>query len=86
VKKLLEEAERFGLEIVTLPFDPKHKAIYTVCGFVPCCLILNILNMIWKTDRNGDVGRNGKYCKTLVEPELVIGRGDGKMLVQHLKK
>lgn len=36
VKKLLQEAERFGLEIVTLTYDSKHKALYSDCGFVPC--------------------------------------------------
>lgn len=36
VKRLLREAERFGLEIVTLTFDAKHTSFYAECGFVPC--------------------------------------------------
>lgn len=36
VKKLLQEAERIGLEIVTLTFDSKHTSFYTVSGFRPC--------------------------------------------------
>lgn len=35
VKKLLEEAERKGLEIVTLTFDAKHSDFYHKCGFIP---------------------------------------------------
>jgi GNAT superfamily N-acetyltransferase len=36
VKKLLEEAKRIGLEIVTLTYASKHMAFYTECGFTPC--------------------------------------------------
>jgi GNAT superfamily N-acetyltransferase len=36
VKKLLGEAERVGLEIVTLTYDTKHAAFYTESGFMPC--------------------------------------------------
>ncbi|AYB38477.1 GNAT family N-acetyltransferase [Brevibacillus laterosporus] len=36
VKKLLEEAERIGLEIVTLTYDSKHTAFYTESGFIHC--------------------------------------------------
>ncbi|MBA2938901.1 GNAT family N-acetyltransferase [Paenibacillus sp. CGMCC 1.16610] len=36
VKKLLEEADRFGLEIVTLTYASKHTAFYSESGFVPC--------------------------------------------------
>jgi GNAT superfamily N-acetyltransferase len=36
VRKLLEEAERVGLEIVTLTCDSKHTAFYTDCGLIPC--------------------------------------------------
>jgi Predicted P-loop ATPase fused to an acetyltransferase len=36
VTNLLQEAERFGLEIVTLTFDARHQAFYADCGFVPC--------------------------------------------------
>jgi ribosomal protein S18 acetylase RimI-like enzyme len=36
VKKLLEEAERVGLEIVTLTYESKLTAFYTVSGFIPC--------------------------------------------------
>lgn len=36
VKRLLQEAEGFGLEIVTLTYDSKHTAFYSDCGFVPC--------------------------------------------------
>lgn len=36
VKKLLQESEQAGLEIVTLTFDIKHQTFYTDCGFVPC--------------------------------------------------
>ncbi|MEK3838391.1 GNAT family N-acetyltransferase [Paenibacillus sp. FSL R7-0128] len=35
VKRLLQEAERFGLEIVTLTYDVKHTSFYTGCGFTP---------------------------------------------------
>lgn len=34
VKKLLEEAEFKGLEIVTLTFDAKHSEFYDKCGFI----------------------------------------------------
>ncbi|WP_183601424.1 GNAT family N-acetyltransferase [Paenibacillus phyllosphaerae] len=37
VIKLLQEAERFGLEIVTLTFDSKHEPFYEAAGFVSCC-------------------------------------------------
>jgi N-acetylglutamate synthase-like GNAT family acetyltransferase len=36
VKKLLQEAERVGLEIVTLTFDTKHTSFYSRSGFTPC--------------------------------------------------
>ncbi|QUL55503.1 GNAT family N-acetyltransferase [Paenibacillus tritici] len=36
VEKLLEEAERFGLEIVTLTYDSRHTSLYTRSGFTPC--------------------------------------------------
>ncbi|MFC5448618.1 GNAT family N-acetyltransferase [Paenibacillus aestuarii] len=36
VKKLLEEAERTGIEIVTLTYASKHEAFYTDCGFTAC--------------------------------------------------
>ncbi|WP_340025920.1 GNAT family N-acetyltransferase [Paenibacillus sp. FSL K6-1096] len=36
VKGLLQEAERFGLEIVTLTYDAKHTSFYNGCGFTPC--------------------------------------------------
>jgi len=36
VKELLLEAERVGIEIVTLTYDPKHRSFYSECGFVPC--------------------------------------------------
>jgi ribosomal protein S18 acetylase RimI-like enzyme len=36
VKKLLKEAERIGLEIVTLTFDSKHTSFYEASGFTPC--------------------------------------------------
>ncbi|MFC4968956.1 GNAT family N-acetyltransferase [Paenibacillus sp. GCM10023248] len=36
VKKLLQEAERVGLEIVTLTYDSKHTSLYTRSGFTPC--------------------------------------------------
>lgn len=36
VKELLSESERYGLEIVTLTYDPKHKNFYETCGFTSC--------------------------------------------------
>nr|WP_090577841.1 GNAT family N-acetyltransferase [Paenibacillus sp. OV219] len=36
VKRLLLEADRAGLEIVTLTFDTKLTSFYTKSGFVPC--------------------------------------------------
>lgn len=36
VKQLLQEAERVGLEIVTLTYDAKHTSFYTESGFLPC--------------------------------------------------
>lgn len=36
VRKLLQEAERLGLEIVTLTYDSKHTSFYTRGGFTPC--------------------------------------------------
>ncbi|MZQ86748.1 GNAT family N-acetyltransferase [Paenibacillus sp. 5J-6] len=36
VKKLLQEAERISLEIVTLTFDSKHTSFYTESGFTLC--------------------------------------------------
>lgn len=36
VKELLLEAERVGIEIVTLTYDSKHRSFYSECGFVPC--------------------------------------------------
>ncbi|MFF0830692.1 GNAT family N-acetyltransferase [Brevibacillus sp. NPDC003359] len=36
VRKLLQEAERVGLEIVTLTYDSKHTSFYTRSGFTPC--------------------------------------------------
>ncbi|MBO7742934.1 GNAT family N-acetyltransferase [Paenibacillus sp. MWE-103] len=36
VRSLLEEAERFGLEIVTLTFDAKLTAFYEGAGFDSC--------------------------------------------------
>lgn len=36
VRKLLSEADRVGIEIVTLTYDPKHRSFYSDCGFVPC--------------------------------------------------
>lgn len=36
VKKLLQEAERIGIEIVTLTFDSKHTSFYAASGFTPC--------------------------------------------------
>ncbi|PZE19868.1 GNAT family N-acetyltransferase [Paenibacillus xerothermodurans] len=36
VKTLLEQAERVGLEIVTLTCDSKHTKFYTECGFATC--------------------------------------------------
>ncbi|MEC0225671.1 GNAT family N-acetyltransferase [Paenibacillus alba] len=36
VRKLLQEAERIGLEIVTLTYDSKHTSFYTRSGFTPC--------------------------------------------------
>ncbi|AYB38887.1 GNAT family N-acetyltransferase [Brevibacillus laterosporus] len=36
VRKLLQEAERVGLEIVTLTYDSKHTFFYTRSGFTPC--------------------------------------------------
>jgi len=35
VRTLLQEAERSGLEIVTLTFAAKHASFYQDCGFVP---------------------------------------------------
>ncbi|WP_322348790.1 GNAT family N-acetyltransferase [Paenibacillus albus] len=35
VKSLLQEADRAGLEIVTLTYDKKHQLFYTRSGFVP---------------------------------------------------
>ena len=47
--------------------------------------MLNSLNGTWATERpirleviNSDDGHQGKYFKTLVEPELVIGETTGK--------
>ncbi|WP_299088723.1 GNAT family N-acetyltransferase [uncultured Metabacillus sp.] len=36
VKQLLNEAERFGIEIVTLTFNSKHLKFYESCGFTAC--------------------------------------------------
>jgi GNAT superfamily N-acetyltransferase len=36
VRKLLQEAERVGLEIVTLTYDSKYTSLYTRSGFTPC--------------------------------------------------
>ncbi|MCK1995294.1 GNAT family N-acetyltransferase [Peribacillus muralis] len=36
VRELLRESERYGLEIVTLTYEPKHKNFYETCGFTPC--------------------------------------------------
>ncbi|OMF88975.1 GNAT family N-acetyltransferase [Paenibacillus sp. FSL R7-0337] len=36
VKRLLQEAEHVGLEIVTLTYDTKHTSFYTGCGFTAC--------------------------------------------------
>jgi GNAT superfamily N-acetyltransferase len=36
VKKLLVEAERVGVEIVTLTYDSKYIAFYRESGFIPC--------------------------------------------------
>jgi ribosomal protein S18 acetylase RimI-like enzyme len=36
VKKLLEEAERIGLEIVTVTYVPEHTEFYIKGGFIPC--------------------------------------------------
>ncbi|REE67956.1 ribosomal protein S18 acetylase RimI-like enzyme [Paenibacillus taihuensis] len=36
VRELLLEAERFGLEIVTVTFAPEHTSFYTESGFQPC--------------------------------------------------
>ncbi|MCM3171957.1 GNAT family N-acetyltransferase [Paenibacillus sp. MER 99-2] len=36
VTGLLQEAERIGIEIVTLTYDAKHHSFYSDCGFVPC--------------------------------------------------
>ncbi|KQY94410.1 GNAT family acetyltransferase [Paenibacillus sp. Root52] len=36
VTGLLQEAERIGIEIVTLTYDAKHHSFYADCGFVPC--------------------------------------------------
>ncbi|MCG7406126.1 GNAT family N-acetyltransferase [Paenibacillus sp. ACRRX] len=36
VRKLLQEAERVGLEIITLTYDSKHTSFYTRSGFTPC--------------------------------------------------
>lgn len=36
VRELLRESERFGLEIVTLTFNFKHKNFYETCGFTLC--------------------------------------------------
>lgn len=36
VNKLLEEAERKGLEIVTVTFAAEHTGFYEKGGFIPC--------------------------------------------------
>ncbi|WHZ00365.1 hypothetical protein QNH37_23590 [Peribacillus simplex] len=36
VRELLSKSERYGLEIVILTYDPKHKNFYETCGFTPC--------------------------------------------------
>ncbi|CAH0151255.1 GNAT family acetyltransferase [Bacillus sp. Soil745] len=36
VRELLRESEQYGLEIVTLTHDPKHKNFYETCGFTSC--------------------------------------------------
>ncbi len=36
VNKLLEEAERMGLEIVTVTFAAEHTGFYEKSGFIPC--------------------------------------------------
>ncbi|TJY42571.1 GNAT family N-acetyltransferase [Cohnella pontilimi] len=36
VKRLLLEAERIGIEIVTLTYDSIHHEFYQNCGFLPC--------------------------------------------------
>lgn len=36
VKTLLAEAERTGIEIVTLTYDSKHTDFYKKCGFTFC--------------------------------------------------
>ncbi|WP_141995234.1 MULTISPECIES: GNAT family N-acetyltransferase [Bacillaceae] len=36
VRELLSESERYGLAIVTLTYDSKHKNFYETCGFTPC--------------------------------------------------
>lgn len=35
VRELLSKSERYGLEIVILTYDPKHKNFYETCGFTP---------------------------------------------------
>lgn len=35
VKALLHEGERFGLEIITVSYMPKHTSFYQKCGFSP---------------------------------------------------
>ncbi|MFC5653459.1 GNAT family N-acetyltransferase [Paenibacillus solisilvae] len=36
VRKLLEESERMGLEIVTVTFAPDHNEFYSKAGFISC--------------------------------------------------
>ncbi|PJN90692.1 GNAT family N-acetyltransferase [Bacillus sp. mrc49] len=36
VRELLNESERYGLEIVTLTYATKHKNFYETSGFIPC--------------------------------------------------
>ncbi|WP_219837219.1 GNAT family N-acetyltransferase [Paenibacillus sp. R14(2021)] len=36
VTQLVNEAERRGIEIITLTFDAKHLSFYERCGFTPC--------------------------------------------------
>ncbi|MFC9601753.1 GNAT family N-acetyltransferase [Peribacillus butanolivorans] len=36
VRELLSESERYGLAIVTLTYNSKHKNFYETCGFTPC--------------------------------------------------
>jgi hypothetical protein len=33
---MLEEAERIGLEIVTVTYVPEHTELYKKGGFIPC--------------------------------------------------